>query len=591
MAWYDEAIFYHIYPLGLTGAPKENSYGEPEHRLNTLLPWIDHIKNIGCNAIYIGPLFESVGHGYETTDYKKLDSRLGDNEDLKNFVAECHKKDVKVIFDGVFNHTGRDFFAFKDIKEKREGSQYKDWYCNVNFWGNNEYNDGFSYDNWGGYNLLVKLNQRNPAVKDYICDVIRFWVSEFDVDGIRLDAADVLDFDFMKALRHVANEVKPDFWLMGEVIHGDYSRWVNEGTLHSVTNYQLHKALSGNNDHNFFEIAHTVKRLYEMGSNNPNGFKLYNFVDNHDVERIYTKLNNKAHFAPVHILLYTLPGIPSLYYGSEFGIEGRKEKFSDDSLRPALNLDDYKNALTDNSFTALIAALGRTRQQSKALSYGDYRELKLMNRQYAFSRSFEGESVVVTVNNDDSDFTMTVPAGNAAEYIGALSGQKVRVENGNICVNVKANSGEIWLPVTDRTADRLSDVTPVELHVEDAVKNKNTAAPAVEKTPATQPHDKTDSEKTPGKTATPANNTSAPTTTPVVKTTTTDAARTTATPSTPAAKPSEHSEEFERGKIAGLQEAILAIMEKNGPVTDQMRKDVTDNVYHDSLINWIKSFR
>ncbi len=579
MAWYDEAIFYHIYPLGLAGAPKENAYGEPEHRLNTLLPWIDHIKNIGCNAIYIGPLFESVGHGYETTDYKKLDSRLGDNEDLKNFVAACHKKEVKVIFDGVFNHTGRDFFAFKDIREKREGSQYKDWYCNVNFWGNNEYNDGFSYDNWGGYNLLVKLNQRNPAVKDYICDVIRFWVSEFDVDGIRLDAADVLDFDFMKALRHVANEVKPDFWLMGEVIHGDYSRWVNEGTLHSVTNYQLHKALySGNNDHNFFEIAHTVKRLYEMGSNNPNSFKLYNFVDNHDVERIYTKLSNKAHFTPVHILLYTLPGIPSLYYGSEFGIEGRKEKFSDDSLRPALNIDDYKNALTDNSFTALIAALGRTRQQSKALSYGDYRELKLTNRQYAFSRSFEGESVVVTVNNDDSDFTMTVPAGNAATYVGALSGQQVRVENGNICVNVKANSGEIWLPVTDRTADQLSDVTPVELHVEDAV--KNTAAPAVEKASEPASHDKTaaardtDTDTVPDSTSAAA---------PAAETAPAD----TAVP----AKTPETSGDFERGKIAGLQEAIIAIMEKNGPVTDQMRKDVTDNVYHDSLINWIKSFR
>ncbi|MDE7200896.1 MAG: alpha-amylase [Lachnospiraceae bacterium] len=569
MAWYDEAIFYHIYPLGLTGAPKANSYGEPEHRLNTLLPWIDHIKNIGCNAIYIGPLFESVGHGYETTDYKKLDSRLGDNQDLKNFVAECHAKDIKVIFDGVFNHTGRDFFAFKDIKEKREGSQYRDWYCNVNFGGNNEYNDGFCYDNWGGYNLLVKLNQRNPAVKDYICDVIRFWVSEFDVDGIRLDAADVLDFDFMKALRHVANEVKPDFWLMGEVIHGDYSRWVNQGTLHSVTNYQLHKALySGNNDHNFFEIAHTVKRLYDMGSNNPNGFKLYNFVDNHDVERIYTKLNNKAHFTPAHILLYTLPGIPSLYYGSEFGIEGRKEKFSDDSLRPALNIDDYKNALTDNSFTALIAALGRTRQQSKALSYGDYRELKLMNRQYAFSRNLEGESVVVTVNNDDSDFTMTLPAGNAAEYVGALSGQKVRVENGNICVNVKANSGEIWLPVTDK----LSDVTPVELHVEDAVKNN--AAPVAETV----------------KTPVPENIAPKPAeTTPAASSTSTNAAA-----DNKASVSEPHtgtSEDFERGKIAGLQEAILAIMEKNGPVTDQMRKDVTDNVYHDSLIKWIKSFR
>ncbi len=577
MAWYDEAIFYHIYPLGLTGAPKENAYGEPEHRLNTLLPWIDHIKSIGCNAIYIGPLFESVGHGYETTDYKKLDSRLGDNQDLKNFVAECHKKDIKVIFDGVFNHTGRDFFAFKDIKEKREGSQYRDWYCNVNFGGNNEYNDGFCYENWGGYNLLVKLNQRNPAVKDYICDVVRFWVSEFDVDGIRLDAADVLDFDFMKALRHVANEVKPDFWLMGEVIHGDYSRWVNEGTLHSVTNYQLHKALySGNNDHNFFEIAHTVKRLYEMGSSNPNGFKLYNFVDNHDVERIYTKLNNKAHFTPVHILMYTLPGIPSLYYGSEFGIEGKKEKFSDASLRPALNLEDYKNALTDNSFTALIAALGRTRQQSKALSYGDYRELKLMNRQYAFSRNFEGESVVVTVNNDDSDFTMTVPARNAAEYVGALSGQKIRVDNGNICVNVKANSGEIWLPVTDQTADKLSSVTPVELHVEDAAKTVAPVEPAPQNStsaPQTATTEKAPAADTSSSPETTANKAAAP------------------APATAAPAQTAVSEDFEKGKIAGLQEAILAIMEKNGPVTDQMRKDVTDNVYHDSLINWIKSFR
>lgn len=574
MAWYDEAVFYHIYPLGLTGAPKENAYGEPEHRLNTLLPWIDHIKSIGCNAIYIGPLFESVGHGYETTDYKKLDSRLGDNQDLKNFVAECHKKEVKIIFDGVFNHTGRDFFAFKDIQEKRENSPYRDWYCNVNFYGNNEYNDGFCYDNWGGYNLLVKLNQRNPAVKDYICDVIRFWVSEFDVDGIRLDAADVLDFDFMKALRHVANDVKPDFWLIGEVIHGDYSRWVNEGTLHSVTNYQLHKALySGHNDHNFFEIAHTVKRLYDMGSSNPNGFKLYNFVDNHDVERIYTKLNNKAHFTPVHILLYTLPGIPSLYYGSEFGIEGRKEKFSDASLRPALNLEDYKNALTDNSFTALIAALGRAKKQSKALSYGDYRELKLMNRQYAFSRNFEGESVVVTVNNDDSDFTMTLPAGNAAEYIGALSGQKVRVENGSICVNVKANSGDIWLPVTDSTSEKEPVITPVELHVEDAAKPAATSI-ATEK-PTSVTAGSTETQKASEPAATPIT---------VEKTASVNADSTDK-------KSADTSEDFEKGKIAGLQEAILAIMEKNGPVTDQMRKDVTDNVYHDSLINWIKSFR
>lgn len=131
MAWYDEAVFYHIYPLGMTGAPKLNSYGEPVHRLNTLLPWISHIKELGCGASYIGPLFESVGHGYETTGYKKLDSGLGTNEDLTNFVSECHKEGIRVILDGVFNHTGRDFFAFKDIKENRENSKYKDWYCST----------------------------------------------------------------------------------------------------------------------------------------------------------------------------------------------------------------------------------------------------------------------------------------------------------------------------------------------------------------------------------------------------------------------------------------------------------------------------
>lgn len=573
MAWYDEAVFYHIYPLGLTDAPKENSYGPVEHRLNTLLPWISHIKEIGCNALYIGPLFESVGHGYETTDYKKLDSRLGDNKDLANFVSECHAAGIKVIFDGVFNHTGRDFFAFKDIQKNRENSPYRDWYCNVNFGGNTEYNDGFSYENWGGYNLLVKLNQRNPAVKDYICDAIRFWVREFDVDGIRLDAADVLDFDFMQALRHLANEVKPDFWLMGEVIHGDYSRWVNEGTLHSVTNYQLHKALySGHNDHNFFEIAHTVKRLYEMGGSRPDGLKLYNFVDNHDVERIYTKLNNKAHFAPVHILMYTLPGIPSVYYGSEFAIEGRKEKWSDASLRPALNLSDFKDAVKTNPSTELIAALGHARQKSKALAYGDYRELLLTNRQYAFSRNFEEDSAIVTVNNDDSDFTMTVGAGNSSTYVGVLSGEKVSVNNGCITVNVKANYGELWLP--ENVVSNSPDIAPIKLAAETPK-----ASPAKEE-PAKTEAIKAETETSQGNDA------------PGDPKPQTPAAPASIKPDDAAGNMTDKEKEaFEKGKIAGLQEAILATMEKNGPLTDQMRRDVANNVYHDSLINWIKSFR
>uniref|UniRef100_UPI003FEE853A alpha-amylase family glycosyl hydrolase n=1 Tax=Roseburia sp. TaxID=2049040 RepID=UPI003FEE853A len=546
MAWYDEAIFYHIYPLGLCGAEKQNTYEGVSHRLNDCLPWVDHLVSLGCNALYIGPLFESVGHGYETTDYKKLDCRLGTNEDLKNFVTYCHKKNVHVIFDGVFNHTGRDFFAFRDILKKRESSSYLDWYCNVNFGGINEYNDGFSYENWGGYNLLVKLHHRNPAVKDYICDAIRFWVSEFDIDGIRLDAADVLDFDFMKALRQTANEVKADFWLMGEVIHGDYGRWVGGDMLHSVTNYQLHKALfSGHNDHNYFEIAHTVTRLYEMGGNHTDGFKLYNFVDNHDVERIYTKLSNKAHFAPVHILLYTLPGIPSIYYGSEFGIEGKKEQYSDASLRPALSYDDYKDAINQNACTRLIAALGRIHQTYPVLSHGDYRQLFLTNRQYAFSRNFGEQSAIITVNNDDNEFTMTLPAGNASCFTGTLSGKTVNASNGNITVTVPANSGEIWIA---GSVDVPTDISACNI-------------PTADVTPAeTSPADSAESSSSPEPAAAPA-------------------------------EPHCSNEEFERGKIAGLQEAVLALMSKNGPITDQMRKDVADNVYHDSLINWVKSFR
>ena len=560
MAWYDEAIFYHIYPLGLTGAPKENSYGEPVHRLNTLIPWIEHIRNIGCTALYIGPLCESVGHGYETTDYKKLDSRLGTNEDLKAFVTECHAQGIRVIFDGVFNHTGRDFFAFKDIQKNREQSPYRDWYCNVNFYGNNEYNDGFSYDNWGGYNLLVKLNQRNPAVKDYICDVIRFWVSEFDIDGIRLDAADVLDFDFMKALRQTANEVKPEFWLMGEVIHGDYTRWVNEGTLHSVTNYQLHKALySGHNDHNYFEIAHTVRRLYEMGGNRPDGLKLYNFVDNHDVERIYTKLQNKAQFFPVHVLLYTLPGIPSIYYGSEFGIEGKKERYSDDSLRPALQLAAYKNAATENPCTRLITALGKIRQQTKASSLGDYKELLLTNRQYAFSRDMNGTSVVVTVNNDENPAQIHVAAGNGGAYVGALSGMKVPVEQGQINVTLQPNSGEIWIPEEGGAEE--PERTPIEPVKFKAVKVE-VAMPVTEPENVQTKELRPESSGQAAKVTAPEHKIEVPT-----------------------------NKVYEEMTIEELQQAILDKMAQNGPITDQMRRDVMENVYHNSLINWVKSFR
>lgn len=625
MAWYDEAVFYHIYPLGLLGAEKQNSYGEVNHRLRNLDPWITHIKNSGFNAIYIGPLFESVGHGYETTDYKKLDSRLGDNDDLKAFVKKCHDMGIKVIFDGVFNHTGRDFFAFRDIKENRENSRYRDWYCNVNFWGNNEYNDGFSYDNWGGYNLLVKLNQRNPEVRDYIADVVRYWVSEFDVDGIRLDAADVLDFDFMRMLRYVASTVKPEFWLMGEVIHGEYSRWVNEGTLHSVTNYHLHKALySGHNEHNYFEIAHTVKRLNNMGA-----VKLYNFTDNHDVERIYTKLNNKAHFNLAHILSYTLPGVPSMYYGSEFGIEGRKERGSDDSLRPFLNLEDFKDCFTNNECTKVIRKLGLVRQNCKILSYGDYREAVLTNRQYAYVRGLDGQAAVVAVNNDDNGADIHVHGVPDGEYIGIFSEARINVQGGYLGCHLDGNSGEVWIPAwcyegidfsfsssKSKTSKKSSRRTKTKARIENDVDEvmilgKMTIADANEEEVDTSEAEETSSKKEAEAVVVEVE----------AKPLSSDTKETKEVPEPETSEPeiseispvvnggasakynldSSYSDidpdvisnrcDYDSMSIKELQVAILEKMAKNGPVTDQMIKTVMDNVYLDSLKNWVKSFR
>lgn len=557
MAWYDEAVFYHIYPLGLTGAPRQNDYGEPVHRLNTLLPWIGHVKKLGFTAIYIGPLFQSVGHGYETTDYCLLDCRLGTNEDLTAFVAACHEAGLKVIFDGVFNHTGRDFFAFKDIQARRENSPYCDWYCDLNFWGNNEYNDGFSYGNWGGYNLLVKLNQRNPAVRDYICDVIRFWVSEFDVDGIRLDAADVLDFEFMKALRRTADEVKPDFWLMGEVIHGDYSRWANENTLHSVTNYTLHKALySGHNDHNYFEVAHTVQRTSDMV---PAQIKLYNFVDNHDVERIHTKLMNKAHFLPVHILLYTLPGIPSVYYGSEFGIDGRKEHGSDDSLRPYIDLNDHLEDYRDNPCTRLIADLGRIhREWNRDLVSGDFRQLFLTNQQYAFARG----RLIVAVNNADGEAWINTEA-SAPAYVGLLSGRRIESGGGRLNVSLFGCSGDIFAPC-DGSAEPVVSEEPKAACAP--------AAPEKNEPPKARPKENAPQEKPAG------------------------AQTAEARPDQPKMEGLPQAIEipdipYELMTVEQLQAVILAKMAKNGPVTDQMLRDVIENVWHNSLVNWANSFR
>lgn len=435
--WYEQAVFYHIYPLGLLGAEKTNTLTETAHRLTELESWIPHISDLNGSAIYIGPLFESCTHGYDTKDFRLVDRRLGSNEDFARFVRLCHENGIRVVVDGVFNHTGREFFAFQDIREKREASPYKDWYRGVNFGWGSPLGDPFGYEAWQGHFELPCLNLWNPEIRQYLFDSIRFWVDNFNIDGIRLDCANVLDFGFMKELREKTSAMKPDFWLMGEVIHGEYGRWVNDGMLHSVTNYELHKSLySGLNDHNFFEIAHNVRRLEAIGT------RLYTFLDNHDENRIASKLNKKAHLPLAWTLLFTLPGIPSIYYGGEWGLEGMRTRESDTALRPCITLKEGEAKHSD--LTDLIAKLARIHTENPEFHGGRYQELLLTNRQYAFARHAQGSICITAANSDDQESRLSIPVPlHASQAENLMDGSIIPVENGTLNLTLPGNSSVV----------------------------------------------------------------------------------------------------------------------------------------------------
>jgi len=293
----------------------------------------------------------------------------------------------------------------------------------------------------------VNLNYWEPKVREYLLDVIRFWIREFDIDGIRLDCADCLDFSFMQDMKRVTGEMKEDFWLMGEVIHGDYARYIREAKIDSVTNYELHKGIySGHNDHNYFEIAHTIRREFDQNGGIYKGMKLYSFVDNHDVDRIASKLKVKEHIYPVYTLLFTLPGIPSIYYGSEWGIQGRKEGGNDDPLRPAVNLKETLENVPDPRLLKWVQTLGKIHKEYKMFADGSYQELLLTNRQYAFARILEGECVVVAVNNDekDAELSIRIPVSGRS-CTDLVSGERTDSSDGMLHISLKPNESRLIL--------------------------------------------------------------------------------------------------------------------------------------------------
>lgn len=419
--WVYESVFYQIYPLGFCGAPFEND-GVLEHRILKIEEWIPHIEKLGAGAIYFSPIFESDTHGYNTRDYKKIDTRLGTNEDFKRVVDKLHEAGIKVVIDGVFNHVGRGFDKFRDVLEKRWDSPYKDWF-NINFDGNSNYNDGLWYEGWEGNYDLVKLNLRNEEVINHLLDAVNYWIDYFDIDGIRLDVAYCLDKDFIRRLRSFTDSKKADFVLIGELLHGDYNQFVGEGMLHSCTNYECYKGLySSFNCMNMFEINHSLLR--QFGPDNWSIYKgkhLLTFVDNHDVTRVASILSNEKHLPLIYGMLYTMPGMPCIYYGSEWGEKAEKSQ-GDPALRPSFEAPQW------NELTEHISALSQIKKSEPALNYGDFKSVVLTNKQCVYERNFEGQKVITAINADENSFYAAFNVGeNAVEL---LSGNEINIAGG-----------------------------------------------------------------------------------------------------------------------------------------------------------------
>jgi cyclomaltodextrinase / maltogenic alpha-amylase / neopullulanase len=431
--WANQAIFYHIYPLGFCGAPPSNDFSAPPvDRLQKVIEWLPHMRDLGMNALYLGPLFESTAHGYDTADYYHVDRRLGTDENLHELSSQLHQQGMRLVLDGVFNHVGRDFWAFRDVREHLTASPYVNWFHNLHFGDHSPYGDPFTYTGWAGNYDLVKLDLRNPEVKDHLFGAIRSWVEEFGIDGLRLDAADCLDLDFLDELHDFVHALKADFWLMGEIVAGDYRTWANPQRLDSVTNYECYKGLySSLADKNYFEIAYSLNRQFGP-EGIYRGLPLYTFADNHDVNRIASNLTDPAHLFPLYCLLFTMPGVPSIYYGSEWGIQGRRTPYDDRMLRPSLDLAAAHQSSLAGDLETAIRRLTGLRHRSEALKFGDYLQVYVTHEQFAFLRMSDRERVLVILNAGASpvplEFDLPSPALSAVDL---LNGEEHFVVSGS----------------------------------------------------------------------------------------------------------------------------------------------------------------
>lgn len=406
-------VNYHIYPLGFLGAETANpapgaADGPVTHRLRELVGWLDYLQDLGVTALLVGPVFESETHGYDTVDPFRVDRRLGDEADLIHLIDECHRRSMRIALDGVFNHVGRAHPHFQDVIAHREQSAYRDWF-KIDF--DKPGYDGFQYATFEGHGGLVELNHDNPEVAEWAGSVAEYWI-ERGVDGVRLDAAYTIPVEFLASLARRIREGRPEFFLMGEVIHGDYKRIAKRARLSSITQFELWKAIwSALNDGNFFELSHAIGRHAEFCER----FAPWTFIGNHDTTRIASKLNDPRHAAHAAVLLFTLPGMPAVYAGDEQGAKGRNydRPGGDDEVRlpPPYRPGELSgDAVAMHALYRELIALRRARPW---LATANVSVGRLENRVMTYEANSPEGALFVALSVADEPVRIQPPAGMA----------------------------------------------------------------------------------------------------------------------------------------------------------------------------------
>lgn len=410
-SWVRHAIFWHVYPLGFVGAfPAEHPPGPEEHRLGRLVEWLDHAVELGASGIALGPIFASRTHGYDTTDHYRIDPRLGDDGDFDRLVGEAHKRGLRVLLDGVFNHVGTDFERYRQVVDGADR--------NASSWFRGRPGRFHTFE---GHGELITLNHRNAAVVDYVAGVMKHWLGR-GADGWRLDAAYAVPEEFWAQVLPRVRECHPDAWFVAEVIHGDYVGFVDGSGVDSVTQYELWKAMwSSLNDGNFHELDWALQRHNEFLSR----FAPQTFVGNHDVTRIASRLERSEHLVHALVLLFTTGGVPTVYAGDELGYRGVKEERvgGDDAVRPEFGLPPAGLDDVGAEILRLHQYLIGLRRRHPWLHEATTTALHLTNRGYAYRTGHGGDSLIVALNIDDAPMPLPVASliGGPAVLIGGTA--------------------------------------------------------------------------------------------------------------------------------------------------------------------------